>query len=308
VTDFHLVDVFATERYAGNQLAVVESRGDLDDETMQAVASEMDFSETTFVESEVGTADLGGAGPTESAPRSDPPTARVRIFTPEAEIPFAGHPTLGTAHVIREQLLDGRPDAVVLDLNVGEVPVEARTVDGRETLWMTQQPPAFGETVAHDELADVLSLSLDELDGAWPVQVVSTGLPTIVVPLTDQEALTSAEIDRAAYDAVTGDRDAKNVLAFSADPRDDRNDLAVRVFAPFYGVPEDPATGSSNGCLAAYLARHAYLGSGAVDVRVEQGYEMGRPSLLHLSAVDRGEDVRVEVGGSVVPVARGELV
>ena len=308
MTSFHLVDVFATERYAGNQLAVVESRGHLDDETMQAVASEMDFSETTFVESEGDTADLGGTGPTESPPRSDPPTARVRIFTPEAEIPFAGHPTLGTAHVIREQVADGRPDEVVLDLNVGEVPVEARTVDGTETLWMTQQPPAFGETLAHDDLAALLSLDGGSLDGDWPVQVVSTGLPTVVVPLADREALASAVVDRDAYERVTGDREAKNVLAFCPDPRDDRNDLAVRVFAPFYGVPEDPATGSSNGCLAAYLARHAYFGSGAVDVRVEQGYEMGRPSLLHLSAVDRGEDVRVEVGGSVVPVARGELL
>lgn len=294
MTDFHLVDVFATERYAGNQLAVVASHGTLADETMQAVAAEMDFSETTFVECERGAA--------------DPEGTRVRIFTPEAEIPFAGHPTLGTAHVIREHLLDGRPDQIVLDLNVGEVPVEARTVDGAETLWMTQQPPEFGETLDRGDLADVLSLDADAIASDWPVQVVSTGLPTIVVPLADRAALVDAAVDPAAYDAVTGDRAAKNVLAFCPEPRSDENDLAVRVFAPFYGVPEDPATGSSNGCLAAYLARHAYFGSGAVDVRVEQGYEMGRPSLLHLSAVDRGDDVEVEVGGSVVPVARGELV
>ena len=287
--DLHIVDVFARERYTGNQLAVVESEGTMGDEEMQAVAREMDFSETTFVES-----------------REDP--YRVRIFTPEAEVPFAGHPTLGTAHVVRERVADGHPEEVVLDLNVGEVPVEVRERDGRETLWMTQQPPAFGETLSHDRLAGVLGLSADRLDAGWPVQVVSTGLPTVIVPLVDRGALTDIDLDRGAYDDLTGDREAKLVHAFCADPRDPGNDLAVRMFAPAYGVPEDPATGSANGCLAAYLARHAYFGSGVVDARVEQGYELGRPSLLYLAATDRGDDVRVEVGGRVVDVARGELL
>jgi trans-2,3-dihydro-3-hydroxyanthranilate isomerase len=287
--DLHLVDVFARERYAGNQLAVVESDGQVSDAEMGAFAAEIDFSETTYIESR------------------EPPY-RVRIFTPEAEIPFAGHPTLGTAHVIREHVADGRPDEVVLDLDVGEVPVEVRHTDGTETLWMTQHPPEFGETLSGERLAAVLGLDTGAVDDGWPVQVVSTGLPTIVVPLVDRGALSSIDLDRGAYDDVTGDREAKNVLAFCPDPREDDNDLAVRVFAPFYGVPEDPATGSSNGCLAAYLARHAYFGSGTVDARVEQGYEMGRPSLVGLRATDRGDDVRVEVGGRVVPVARGELL
>ena len=287
--DLHIVDVFARERYTGNQLAVVESGGSLSDGEMQAVAREMNYSETTFVES-----------------RESP--YRVRIFTPEAEVPFAGHPTLGTAHVIREHVADGHPDEVVLDLNVGEVPVEVRERDGRETLWMTQQPPEFGETLAHERLAEVLGLPADDLDTDWPVQVVSTGLPTIVVPLTDRAALTAIDLDRAAYDDLTGDREAKLVHAFCPEPREPDNDLAVRMFAPAYGVPEDPATGSANGCLAAYLARHAYFGSGTVDARVEQGYEVDRPSLLYLEATDRGDDVTVEVGGRVVDVARGELL
>lgn len=287
--DLHIVDVFARERYTGNQLAVVETGGDLADEELQAVAREMDFSETAFVES-----------------RADP--YRVRIFTPEAEVPFAGHPTLGTAHVIRERVADGRPETVVLDLTVGEVPVEVRERDGRETLWMTQQPPEFGETLAGDRLAAVLGLSADRLDTDWPVQVVSTGLPTVIVPLADRGALTDIDLDREAYDELTGDREAKLVHAFCPEPREPNNDIAVRMFAPAYGVPEDPATGSANGCLAAYLARHAYFGSGVVDARVEQGYEIARPSLLYLAATDRGDDVRVEVGGRVVDVARGDLL
>ncbi|KAA9400088.1 PhzF family phenazine biosynthesis protein [Haloarcula sp. CBA1130] len=288
---FHIVDVFARERYTGNQLAVVTSANDLHENEMQAIAAEMDYSETTFVTGEPS----DGAWP-------------VRIFTPAAEVPFAGHPTLGTAQVIRDHLAEGQPETVTLDLPVGEVPVEVRGRDGRETLWMTQQSPEFGEQLAHADLAAVLGLPADRLDHDWPVAIVSTGLPTIVVPVADRDALEAIELDRDAYDAVTGDREAKNVLAVSRDPRSDDNDLAVRVFAPFYDVLEDPATGSSNGCLAAYLARHEMLGSPAVDARVEQGYEMGRPSLLHLSTAGSGEDITVRVGGSVVPVARGDLL
>jgi trans-2,3-dihydro-3-hydroxyanthranilate isomerase len=290
---FYLVDVFARERYTGNQLAVVTDADGLDTAGMQAIAAEMDFSETTFV-----------TGPPEDG------AWPVRIFTPAAEVPFAGHPTLGTAAVIREHLADGRPETVPLDLEVGEVPVDVVPADAGtgETLWMTQQPPAFGDRLDHAALADVLGLPMNSLDRDWPVQVVSTGLPTIVVPLTDRDALASIDLDRAAYDRVTGDREAKNVLAFCRDPREPENDLADRVFAPFYDVPEDPATGSSNGCLAAYLARHEYFDGPVVDARVEQGYEMGRPSLLSLRADATGEGVSVEVGGQVVAVAEGQLV
>lgn len=296
---FHLVDVFATEPYAGNQLAVVESDGALEPATMQALAAEFGFSETTFVESvDAETTDSAGPGSV---------STRVRIFTPTDEIPFAGHPTLGTAHVVREHLVDGQPDRVVLDLDVGEVPVEARTVAGQDTLWMRQQPPTFGERLDADRLATVLSLDAGALDADWPVQVVSTGLPTIAIPLLTRDALSRARIDDDAYEAVTAGREAKNVLAFCPEPRSAENDLAVRVFAPGLGVPEDPATGSSNGCLAAYLARHAYFGSGAVAARVEQGHELGRPSLIHLEAVDRGDGVEVDVGGRVVPVGHGDL-
>jgi trans-2,3-dihydro-3-hydroxyanthranilate isomerase len=295
MTDFHIVDVFARRKYAGNQLAVVESNGGLSEETMQAVADEMNYSETTFIESR------------------EPPY-RVRIFTPEAEVPFAGHPTLGTAHVIRERIADGRPQEVVLELNVGRVPVEVREgrpagdpSNGRDALWMSQQQPEFGEKLPPEPLAEVLGLSVDALDGDWPVQVVSTGLPTIIVPLADRDGLSAIDLDRGAYERVTGDRDAKLVHAVCPEPREERNDLAVRMFAPYYGVSEDPATGSANGCLAAWLARHAYFGDGSVDARIEQGFEIGRPSILHVQSTDRGDAVDVDVGGSVVDVARGEL-
>jgi len=304
--EFDLVDVFARRRYAGNQLAVVHDAADLDGDEMQAIAREFGFSETTFVES------------------ADPAGAAVRIFTPGGEIPFAGHPTLGTAAVLRERA-DGDPDAVTLSLGVGDVPVDVVDAsdapgdrDGDERFWMTQRAPSFGPTLDHDRLAEVLSIDPGDLDDDWPVRVVSTGLPTIVVPLRDRDALTRCAIDRAAYDTVTGDAAvadgaAENVLPFCPDPRNADNDLAVRMFAPAHGVPEDPATGSSNGCLAAYLARHRYWGEPTIEARVEQGYELGRPSLLHLRASDAGaagdpgDAVSVEVGGAVVPVASGRL-
>lgn len=288
--EFHIVDVFATDTYTGNQLAVVTDADDLEQTEMQAIAAEFDFSETTFV---TGDPD-DGAWP-------------VRIFTPAEEVPFAGHPTLGTASVIRQHLADGTPEEVRLDLQVGEIPVDVRERDDEETLWMHQRPPEFGETLPHSRLASVLGLSDEDIDESWPVQVVSTGLPTILVPLVGRSALEGIDLDRDAYDNLVEGREAKLVHAFCAAPRKSANDLAARMFSPFYGVPEDPATGSANGCLAAYLAHHEYFGESTIDVRVEQGYEMGRPSLLYLSA-SAGKTVDVEVGGQVLDVAAGELV
>jgi trans-2,3-dihydro-3-hydroxyanthranilate isomerase len=288
---FHIVDVFAQGKYTGNQLAVVTDAADLAGEEMQAIAAEMDYSETTFVTGD--------------------PTAEgwpVRIFTPAEEVPFAGHPTLGTASIIRQELAGNTPETVTLDLQVGQVPVEVRRTGGEELLWMHQQPPEFGERLPQEQLAEVLGLDPGAVDESWPVQVVSTGLPTIIVPLTGRDALEAIDLDRRAYDRLVADRDAKLVHAVCPEPRDADNDLAVRMFSPYYGVPEDPATGSANGCLAAYLSKQEYVGSPTVDVRVEQGYEMGRPSLLSLTAERSGDDISVEVGGRVVPVARGELL
>lgn len=284
---FSIVDVFARQQYAGNQLAVVTDAADLDTEAMQAIAGEMDYSETTFVTGEP----TDGAWP-------------VRIFTPTDEVPFAGHPTLGTAAVIRDRLADGDPEAVVLDLQVGPVPVE---IDSDVGLWMRQQPPEFGDRLAHDDLAAVLGLATDDLDPEYPVQIASTGLPTIVVPLRDRAALTDIALDLSAYDPLVADHEAKLIHAFCPDPRESEDDIAARMFAPALGVREDPATGSANGCLAAYLSRYEYLGSPTVSARVEQGYELGRPSLLHLRAQPDGEEIAVEVGGRVIPVAHGEL-
>ncbi|ELZ95142.1 phenazine biosynthesis-like protein [Haloferax mucosum ATCC BAA-1512] len=290
--NFHILDVFATEKYAGNQLAVFEDADTLSDDQMAALAKEMNYSETTFIEG--GNPEAG---------------FDVRIFTPAGEIPFAGHPTLGTAATLRTHFDAG--DEITLNLGVGKIPVEVRKEGDDEVYWMTQNAPEFGDEFAHETLADVLSLDVDDLDTDWPVQAVSTGLPALMIPLRDRDALGRSEVDLPAYRAFLDDGGPENLLPFCPDPRDDVNDLAARMFAPGYGVAEDPATGSANGCLAGYLARHEYFGTSSIEVTVEQGYEMGRPSHLHLEASDEAGDageVTVRVGGRVEFVAEGKLV
>ncbi|WP_411965045.1 PhzF family phenazine biosynthesis protein [Haloferax sp. YSMS24] len=286
---FHIVDVFATAKYAGNQLAVFEDAHSLTDGQMAALAKEMNYSETTFIE---------GGNPDDGFD--------VRIFTPGGEIPFAGHPTLGTAAVLRKHFDVG--DEVVLNLGVGPIPVEVRHDGDDEVYWMTQNPPEFGPELDHERLAEVLSLDASDFDTDWPVQVVSTGLPAVMIPLRDRDALGRSEVDPRAYRTFFDDVGVENLFPFCPNPRDDANDFAARMFAPGHGVPEDPATGSANGNFAGYLAHHRYFGDSDVEVTVEQGYEMGRPSHLSLESSADGDEVAVRVGGRVEFVADGNLV
>jgi trans-2,3-dihydro-3-hydroxyanthranilate isomerase len=283
---FTIVDVFAEEKYAGNQLAVVRGAADLADETLQKITREMNYSETTFILSEEERD--GGYD--------------VRIFTPGGEVPFAGHPTLGTAYVIRNEILATPGERVVLNLEAGEIPVTFGDV-----LWMRQLPPSFGPELDPNRLARVLNLEEGDLDHRHPVQEVSTGLPAIIVPLRSLDALRRCRANWDLYreTAAAG----KNLYAFCPEPHGGGpGDLSARMFADDLGVPEDPATGSAAGCLAGYLVEHRYFGADAVEVRVEQGYEIQRPSLLYLRAEREGGGINVSVGGKVQLVARGELV
>ena len=283
---FYIVDVFAEEKYAGNQLAVVRGGFDLADEALGKIALEVNYSETTFVLSDE---EVDGG-------------YDVRIFTPGGEVPFAGHPTLGTAYVIRHEILAEPADRVTLNLKAGRIPVTFG-----EVLWMRQLPPTFGSKLDRDPAALALNLEPTDLDDRFPAQEVSTGLPAIIVPLRDLDALGRCKVDWDRYVelAVPG----KNPYVFCPEPHDDGpGDLSARMFANDLGVPEDPATGSAAGCLAAYLVEHRYFGTEYIDVRVEQGYEIRRPSLLYLRAQKEGDETSVHVGGKVQMDARGELV
>ncbi len=283
---FTIVDVFAEEKYAGNQLAVVRGAAGLSDEILHKITREMNYSETTFILSEEERD--GGYD--------------VRIFTPGGEVSFAGHPTLGTAHVIRDEILATPAERLVLNLEAGKIPVTFGDV-----LWMRQLPPTFGPALDPNRLARVLGLRDEDLEDRHPVREVSTGLPAIIVPLRSLEALQRCRVSWDLYRASAAA--GKNLYAFCPEPHaDGPGDVCARMFTDDPGIPEDPATGSAAGCLAGYLVEHRYFGTDPVDVRVEQGYEMGRPSLLYLRAEREGGTINVSVGGKVQMVARGELI
>ncbi len=290
---FYIVDVFAEERYAGNQFAVLRNAGRLSGSEMQRIAKEMNYSETTFILSE---REVDGG-------------YDVRIFTPENELPFAGHPTLGTASVIQKEIIKKDVEKVVLNLKVGQIPVTF-TYKGEETdiLWMRQVQPLFGDVIEPRAIVQVVDLKPEDLDSRFPIEEVSTGVFVFIIPIKNLDAIKRVQIDKAKYKRLIQTTQAKALLLFCPETYNKENDLNVRFFADYYGVPEDPATGSANGCLAAYLVRNRYFGEKQIDVRVEQGYEIGRPSLLYLRAKQSDEGIEVNVGGKVIMVARGELV
>ncbi len=288
---FYLVDVFAEKKYAGNQLAVVNSGAALSTKQMQEIANEMHFSETAFILSQQKR--NGGFD--------------VRIFTPSAEVPFAGHPTLGTAYVIKRFIIKKPVSRVLLNLKVGQMPVSFEKAQKRqEMLWMEQVPPTFGKTFGVPQFAQVLQLRVNDFEKRYPIQEVSTGLPFIIVPLTTLAAVKQAKIDMKDLLELAEEVQA-GILVFCPETYEKGKDLNVRVFVDLFGIPEDPATGSGNGCLAGYLSRYRYFGTDKVNAKVEQGYEVGRRSLLLLKAENSAGKTRVRVGGRVILVASGKL-
>lgn len=289
---FHIVDVFSETLYSGNQLAVV--MGKPDDAAMQRIAREMNFSETTFVLSDIK---KDGA-------------YDVRIFTPSQEVPFAGHPVLGTAFVIATHLEKKQPVEIRLNLKGGCIPVGiSYSNDGSiSSLRMRQNPPEFIGGMDRQSVARALGVGVDSLISKLPVERVSTGLPFIIVPVRTLEAMRSIKLDIGAYNDLISDVESKAILAFCPETYAVDTSLNVRMFAPLYGIAEDPATGSGCGCLAAYLSRHAFFGSASVSARVEQGYEIGRKSILQIEADNVDGGIVVHVGGKVVQSAMGVLV
>jgi len=290
---FCIVDVFAEEKYAGNQLAVVRDAKALSDIEMQQIAKEINFSETTFILSDQKR--NGGYD--------------VRIFTTKEELPFAGHPTLGTAYVIQHEIIREPVETIILNLKIGQIPVTLK-YSGKQIdiLWMKQMGATFGRIFKPEQISQVLRLNESDIDDRFPIQEVSTGLPFIIIPLKTLDTLKQAKVSKDKYFELIKDTQAKALLIFCPQTYDKENDLNIRVFADYYGVPEDPATGSANGCLAGYLVKYRYFGKGQIDIRVEQGYEIGRSSLLYLRAKGKGEKIDVSVGGKVEMIAKGEFI
>lgn len=293
--EFVQVDVFTTRRFGGNPLAVfLDGRG-LSDEEMQSIALEMNLSETTFILP----AEMSGNA------------ARLRIFTTSRELPFAGHPTIGTTWVLANQGRTGDADDITLELGIGPISV---TVQGPATnpefLWMRQGEATFGPIV--DDRAGVVSalgLSDGDLAPTLPIQPASTGLPFLYVPLANPEAVDRAEADARALPAiVSAAGDASGAFLLASEPGSNR--AYTRMFATMgNAIWEDPATGSASGPLGAYLVQHGVTtGEGEVEIVSEQGTKMGRQSFVHIKVETvNGRPGAVQVGGSVVPVFEGKL-
>jgi trans-2,3-dihydro-3-hydroxyanthranilate isomerase len=282
------VDVFTRRPLEGNPLAVFPDARGLSETEMQGIAREFNLSETTFV-----------------LPRDEPiETARglrTRIFTPQEELPFAGHPTLGTAAVLRER---GAGNEVRLELNIGTVPVHFSDRDGGIFGEMTQIDPVFGRIHDRGSVAAAIGVPVEELDERWPIQTVSTGNPVAIVPFTRLTALQRWAPHWTRMEEYLKGTDARFFYAVCRETVDPTAQLHARMV--FYGG-DDPATGSAAGPAAAWLVRHGAIAPDT-PVQIEQGLEIHRPSRLFARADVSGATVRnVRVGGFFAPVAQGEL-
>ena len=286
--NYSIVEVFAEGKYTGNPLAVFKNAGNISDSEMQQIAKEINYSETTFILS--NSKNNGGFD--------------VRIFTPNEEVPFAGHPTLGTAYIIQNEVLKETVENLILNFKGGQILVSFNPQE--EVLWMQQNEPTFGQILDPNKVSEVLNIDNEYIDNRFPIQEVSTGLPVIIVPLKSLEAVKKVRINKEKYFELIEHTDAKAIMVFSPEAYHSENDLNVRDFADYYGIPEDAATGSANGCLAAYLVKYQYFKKSEINIRVEQGYEIERPSLLFLKADDDNGKINVNVGGKVVKIAQGE--
>jgi trans-2,3-dihydro-3-hydroxyanthranilate isomerase len=291
---YYICDVFTNTRFGGNQLAVLPEAVGLSDRQMQQVAREFNFSETTFV-----------------LPPERGQTRRVRIFTPTTEIPFAGHPNVGTAFVLATTGGLGameEPVTVTFEEKAGLVPVAIRRRDG--TLWCELSAPerlSLTKTVSAESLAAAVSLEPSDVVTVIHLpQVASVGLPFLVAELKDRAALARARINPPGFDAIAAQGIRPDILLYVRSA--DEFDIRARMFAPYDGVPEDPATGSANCALAGLLSHYDQATDGTLSWRIAQGVEMGRPSVLEASAEKRdGVVLATRVGGASVLVSNGMI-
>ncbi|MCI0706138.1 MAG: PhzF family phenazine biosynthesis protein [Ignavibacteriae bacterium] len=289
---FHIVNVFAEERYTGNQLAVVLNADGISEAEMLHIAQDMNFSETTFVRTK---ADRNGS-------------FHVRMFTPTHEVAFGGHPILGTAWVIRNHVQQQIHKTLSLSLPVGQIPVSFEMMgDGREVPWFEAPLVTAGKTIKPELVANVLQIKQDDIDSRAPVQVFSAGVSAIVVPLRNLDALKRSSPDMEGMNFLKREGLPQLIYLFCPGTRSEKNQLSARFFFMSNGVREDPATGNAASFLGVYLLEHQYFNKTDLTLRIEQGYEINRPSLVMLRAQKNGSSYEIHIGGSVIPTVRGEL-
>jgi trans-2,3-dihydro-3-hydroxyanthranilate isomerase len=299
---FYQADVFSAQPFGGNPVAVFPDAQGLNDDQLQQIAREMNLSETVFV-----------------FPPTDPAAVvRLRIFTPTQEIPFAGHPVVGTFYVLAQLGLVATPEPVtrvVQECNIGLYPVELHTKDGQVTrVVMTQPEPQFLERIegAEDLYKVASALGLPKYviaEAKWPLEVVSTGLPVLIVPVRTLTAVRSIKPDASAITDLCGRIGANGIMVFTTVTVEPSATVHARMFAPAIGILEDPATGSAGGALGAYLVQNGVVDVGpTTELLIEQGYEMERPSNILVRVVSDDDAIQsVKVGGQCVMVVEGTL-
>lgn len=297
--DYLHLDVFTDRRFEGNQLAVFPDGRGLGAAQMQTIAREMNFSESTFIL------------PAESADTD----VRMRIFTPGAELPMAGHPTVGSTFALaaRGTIAAGR-ERFVFGLGVGPTPVGLSWTDGAlDFAWMDQRPPEYRVPLSgRDQVAAAIGIEPSRLDATGlPIEEISCGVPFLLVPLATRADVDAASPDMRALKSIESAFPSKHVgvFLFSTEPVEAGVTAYSRMFAPGLGVAEDPATGSASGPLGCYLVKHRLVGPEASQTIVSlQGVAMGRPSRIHVAITgEAGGITRVRVGGRAVVVAEGRL-
>lgn len=296
---FYTVDVFTHRIFGGNPLAVFPEAQGLEPMQMQQVARELSLSETVFV----------------FPPETPEGTHRLRIFTPGTELPFAGHPTIGTAYLlaaIGKIPLVGNVTKVSFEEGVGAIPVSIHASNGQPafTQFSAALLPDFGpESPPLSDLAELLSLQISDFLGEdWLPQAVSCGVPFLFIPLRDRTALANAHLDLVKWRAVLSSYWAPHLYLFTPDPGLEGSHFRARMFAPAMDIQEDPATGAAATAFAGYLGIREAAANGTFHWVIEQGFEMGRPSLLDLEADKQNNELTaIRVGGHSVQVSQGEM-
>ncbi len=291
------LDVFTDRALEGNQLAVFPEPAGLTAAQMQRIAAEMNFSESTFM-----------------FPREGPGDVRMRIFTPDTELPMAGHPTIGSTFALAAEgtIARGR-DQFVFELGVGPIPVSLEWDErGLTFAWMTQLLPTFGATIADRRgLADAIGASTEDLVASLPAQEVSCGVPFVFVPLVSRTAVDAVAIDRKATARLCRESgiEERGMFFFTTERGSGDEAVYSRMLAPGFGITEDPATGSASGPLGCYLLRYGVVtAEQARTILSLQGVAMGRPSRIHISIESSDSAItKVRVGGKSVLIGRGEL-
>jgi len=293
---YYLVDVFTDTVFGGNQLAVFPEGQEVPEHLMQKIAKELNLSETTFV--------LPPANPTNDI--------KLRIFTPGTELPMAGHPTVGTAYVLlQKEYLQPTGNRLIFEEGVGDILVDFETDNNQPGLiTMTQPLPQFGPIFTQTQvLADLLSLQFTDILPDYPAQVVSCGVPFFYVPLKSIAAVRRAKLRTDVLENQLSHLGIESVFLFSTETENATSTVHGRMFSPALGIPEDPATGSACGPLSCYLLHYGLVhDQPQANIICEQGFEMGRPSLLHITiSQEQGQITAVKVGGKSAFVGEGYL-